>query len=220
MDSPERPEWSGIRHPLRLLRARAGSEADPIQTLLVILESAMQRIFLKILAITLLANVAAYGQSLGEIAREYKEKQNAEESTGAKPKVITNKDLGEGPEGSPWAARVATPEPRPAADANPFARRSSEFAPGSGQQRGQEQRGGEQWRNQILDLENRIASAQARIDQMNASMRSNGMNGRYQARQAERVAQMQQQVDEQKRRLEQMQDAARHAGMHTQVYDP
>jgi hypothetical protein len=31
---------------------------------------------------------------------------------------------------------------------------------------------------------------------------------------------MQQQLDEQKRKLDQMQEAARHAGMHTAVYDP
>ena len=87
------------------------------------------------------------------------------------------------------------------------------------------QRGGEQWRQQIQERENRIASMQARIDQMNASVHSGGMSGqgprnRYQSQQAERAAEMQMRLDEQKRKLEQMQDAARHAGMHTQVYDP
>jgi hypothetical protein len=36
----------------------------------------------------------------------------------------------------------------------------------------------------------------------------------------ERLAQMQMQLDEQRRRLDQMQESARHAGMHTQVYEP
>jgi hypothetical protein len=36
----------------------------------------------------------------------------------------------------------------------------------------------------------------------------------------ERAAELQQQLDEQKRRLEAMQEAARRQGMHTQVYDP
>jgi len=41
----------------------------------------MQRMFLKTLAILLLLNLAAYGQqSLGEIARQYKEKLLAEEA--------------------------------------------------------------------------------------------------------------------------------------------
>jgi hypothetical protein len=34
------------------------------------------------------------------------------------------------------------------------------------------------------------------------------------------MAQIQQQLDEQKRKLVEMQEAARHAGMHTAVYDP
>jgi hypothetical protein len=36
----------------------------------------------------------------------------------------------------------------------------------------------------------------------------------------EREAQMQEQLGEEKNKLEQMQEAARHAGMHTPVYDP
>jgi hypothetical protein len=35
-----------------------------------------------------------------------------------------------------------------------------------------------------------------------------------------RVAQIQQQLDQQKMRLDQMQEAARRAGMHSAVYDP
>jgi hypothetical protein len=72
-----------------------------------------------------------------------------------------------------------------------------------------------------------MATLQARIDQLNASIHAaNGStqyegpaNG-YQARQVQQVVQIQQQLDAQKRRLDQMQEAARHAGMHTAVYDP
>ena len=72
-----------------------------------------------------------------------------------------------------------------------------------------------------------MATLQARIEQLNASIRSEygtvqyetPYNG-YQARQLQRVAQIQQQLDEQKRKLAEMQEAARHAGMHTAVYDP
>lgn len=59
----------------------------------------MLRMFVKILAIGLLMNLTAYGQSLGEIARENREKQAAAEASGAKPRVITNKDLPADPEG-------------------------------------------------------------------------------------------------------------------------
>jgi len=76
-----------------------------------------------------------------------------------------------------------------------------------------------------FEQESRVASLQARIDQINAALRLGGASGqapynRYQARQLERVAEMQLQLDEQKRRLDQMQDGARRAGMHTAVYDP
>jgi hypothetical protein len=59
----------------------------------------MQRTFLKALAIAVLMSMPAYGQSLGEIAREYREKQNEQEASGAEPKVFTNKDLPANPEG-------------------------------------------------------------------------------------------------------------------------
>ena len=223
----------------------------------------MQRMFLKALAIAFLMSMPAYGQSLGEIAREYREKQNEQEASGAEPKVFTNKDLPANPEGyqaprgpqsvaHKWdsegmegGAADGRTLPRPSLDSStggnssPFAQpgyRSSPQGMRSGSQGGAQsmrsgpqgmegQRGGEQWRQQIQERENRIASMQARIDQMNASMRSGGASAqgpynRYQSRQAERAAEMQMRLDEQKRKLEQMQDAARHAGMHTQVYDP
>ena len=209
----------------------------------------MQRKFLRTLAVVLWVNLllglAAHGQSLGEIARQYREKQDAEQASGAKPKVFTNKDLPENPEGY-QAPREPQPDNRASASnafdtsadrrGNPFAGPNARSAregmpsarqvPSLGAVQGMEaQHGGEQWRQQIQKRENRIASMQARIDQMNASMRSSGTSAqgpynRYQSRQAEHIAEMQMRLDEQKRKLDQMQDAARHAGMHTQVYDP
>jgi len=195
----------------------------------------MQRTFLRILAVALLTNVAAYGQSsggqvqgtqtpgsksasgpsLGEVARQLREKQNSEESTAAHSKVITNQDLGEGPEGRP--------DLRQAPRAVNFERGSTEYGGRPGQQRMGDERA-EQWRSRILDQKSRVTSLQARIDQINAAMHSGaqfeGPGNRYQARQMEHVAQMQMQLDEQRRKLEEMQEAARRAGMHTAVYDP
>jgi hypothetical protein len=194
-------------------------------------EGAMPQMFLKMLAIALLISSASYGQSLGEIARENREKK-AENASTAPPKVITNQTLPTDPganEGSSEAPPVAS------------AAASSQDAAGSGrrladlrvaeqhlaeEQRAQ-QRTAEQWKRQILAQKNRMATLQARIDQLHASIQSangdvqsEGPYNRYQARQLERVAQIQQQLDAQKRKLDQMQDAARHAGMHTAVYDP
>jgi hypothetical protein len=82
----------------------------------------------------------------------------------------------------------------------------------------------DQWKRQILAQKNKIAALQARIDEFRASLHPVGESVQYEAPynryQAQRVAQIQQQLNEQKRKLEQMQEAARHAGMHTTVYDP
>jgi hypothetical protein len=156
---------------------------------------------------------AAAAPSLGEVARQLREKQSAEESNVAHPKVITNLDLGEGPEGRP--------DLRQAPRAASFERGSYGQQPE--QQRMGDQRAGE-WRGRILEQKSRVASLQGRIDQINAQMHSGaqfeGPGNRYQARQLEHLAQMQMQLDEQRRRLEEMQETARRAGMHTTVYDP
>jgi hypothetical protein len=218
---------------------------------------------LKLSAVALLMNLAAYGQSLADVARQYKEKQDAAETSGVKPKVITNQDLGEGPEGHPelrverrpttTASAAGSPAfERPYGEMNRHPENPSGQGQGQGLHHGQRpdqfqgqmqgqrqpwsgqrlepqgpeaQGGGDQWRQRVIEQENRVASMQARIDQLNAAAHSGGASAqgpynRYQARQMERAQQMQQQLDEQKRRLESMQEAARRQGMHTQVYDP
>jgi predicted RNase H-like nuclease (RuvC/YqgF family) len=177
----------------------------------------MQRVFLKISAIALLMSSAAYGQSLGDIARANREKQNAENTSAAQPRVITNANLPKDPDANqePAEAQSGTNASSTAADHR------------SAQQRLAEQRAADQWKRQILAQKNKMATLQARIDQLNASIRSAGGSvqyegpyNRHQARQLQRVAQIQLQLDEQKMKLDQMQEAARHAGMHTVVYDP
>jgi hypothetical protein len=182
----------------------------------------MRRVFLKILAITLLIDVAAYGQSLGDIARANREKQNAENASAAQPKVITNANLPKDPDANQEPA-----EAQSGASASSKAADHHSADHGSAQQRLAEQRAADQWKRQILAQKNKMATLQARIDQLNASIRSangstqyEGPSNRYQARQLQRVAQIQLQLDEQKMKLDQMQEAARHAGMHTAVYDP
>jgi hypothetical protein len=176
----------------------------------------MRRIFLKVLAIALLLDLAAYGQSLGDIARENREKQGVENKSRPQPAVITNKDLSKDPD-----ADQTSDEAPPVAGPGKAVRRSAEQPSPS------QQRAIEQWKKQILAQEDKIADLQARIDQLSASARpANGSaqfeapSNRYQARQLERAAEIQLQVDGQKRRLAEMQEAARHAGMHTTVYDP
>lgn len=205
---------------------------------------------LRILAIVILMQSVVYGQSLGEIARENRDKQNdVDTSAATKPKVITNKDLPKDPNGNqapsqaPAAAKVATTSTNvdPFSAKGPSAdqrlaeqhlveqRKSQQRLADqkSAQQRLAQQRAADQWKRQILAQKYKMASLQARIDQLHASIRSvggsvqsEGPYNRSQAQQLQRVAQIQQQLNEQKWKLDQMQEAARHAGMHTVVYDP
>jgi hypothetical protein len=214
----------------------------------------MLRMFLKIGAIAaLLMSFTVYGQqtsqqpgqqSLGDIAREYREKQNAENADGTGPKVFTNKDLPANPNGSAVGANAESESSQPPAhfagngnsnSEDPFAHHfanqqisSPHYSePRYADQHFSNQNATEQWRQRIQMQENKVANLQARIDQITAMARSQGGTAqyegpynRYQARQMERIAEMQQRLYEQKQQLDQMQDAARRAGMHTSVYDP
>jgi hypothetical protein len=178
----------------------------------------MQRTFLKVLAIALLMSLSAYGQSLGDVARENRANAAANAS-GPAPTVITNKDLPKDPNADPSAIDEQPPV------AAPGGKKASH--PAADQHTAQQQRVAEQWRKQIVAQQDKIAELQARIDQINASLHPadrsaqfEGPSSRYQAQQSQHVAEMQIQLDGQKRKLSEMQEEARRAGMHTTVYDP
>ncbi len=169
----------------------------------------MLRIALKILSIALLMSSVAYGQSLGDVARENREKQKAKAaSSTAKPKVITNENFPRIPEAAPPETEGKMKPVSPA-------------IPSSGQS-------AEQWKSLILAQKSAIAAQQAQIDKLNdsihfvtASLYSNGIQyNEHQAKKQESVAQMQHQLEEQKKNLAEMQEAARRAGMGSAVYDP
>jgi hypothetical protein len=205
------------------------------------------------IALALLISAAAFGQSLGDVARENreeKEKQKAASAlAAAQPRVITNKDLpqdAEQTEDSPQTVPSSNANGTDQATAknsaeNPAPRKHLEHQQIAeptvsgqrvteqrlAQRRLAEERAAEQWKRQILAQKHKLASLQARIDQLSASIQAangstqyEGPNGRGQARQLQRIAQIQQQIDQQKITLLEMQEAARRAGMHTVVYDP
>ncbi len=169
----------------------------------------------------LFASVTVYSQSLGDVARENRDKKASATPT-TPSKVITNADLPKDPEGdeiSTAGAEEASPG-KAAANA-----RSSQRA---AQQRAAEQRAGAQWRKQILNQKQMIANLQERADKLKATIYFMDPNtdydavafNRYQARQLERLQEVREKIELQKKKLEEMQEAARHAGMHTPVYDP
>lgn len=165
-----------------------------------------------IATLLVLASVAVYGQSLGDVARETRQKQAA---ATAPPKVITDSDL------VPGADEANVPGKAQPASGKPGIRNAAAInAPDS--------RAAEQFRKQILvqkrtveTLEKRLARFQALLSTVDADAISRGeIFNRNQALQHERIAQVQEQLGEQRARLLEMQEEARRAGMHTQVYDP
>jgi len=164
----------------------------------------------------LLTSVSSYGQSLGDIARANREKQQADDPSATPPKVITNADL---PKNTNLDSSDSPSQPNASTSKTVDHRPTPHTAA--------EQRAAEQWRMKILTQKQKMANLQAHIDQLNASMQAangsaqfDGPSGRGQARQMQQVMQIQLRLDEQRRTLLDMQEAARRAGMHSAVYDP
>lgn len=171
------------------------------------------RLGLKIMASGLALSSFAFGQSLGDVARDNREKQKAKSAiSSVKPKVITNESLPASPDVEPSEAeRITRSAPQEFSASRPPAGTSAE-----------------QWKSSILKRKNEIAAQQAQIDKLNASIHfvpsslyANGLQyDEYQLKKQQAVARMQEQLEEQKKNLAQMQEAARQAGMGSAVYEP
>ena len=155
--------------------------------------------------------------SLGDAARQSRQQkqQKAAQSKDAQTKdvppsrkVITNDEMPERTAAPPTASN----QPRGAKDSpSPGGKMSAEH-----------------WKSQILGLKNTIASMQSEIDKLNDSIHfapancvANCVqwNERQKEKQAE-VERLQTQLEDQKKRLEDMQDTARQQGYGSSVYDP
>lgn len=155
------------------------------------------------------------GSSLGDLARANRAKQQADQASGITPKVITNQDLPADPPGLPESS-----DSEPMTTVSGVAHSNRYEDQRLSNRLLAEQRNGDQWKARIQEQEDRIADLQARIDHVNSSIRAavgtaqyDTPANRYQAIQTERLARMQQNLDQQKRKLAAMQDAARRAGM-------
>jgi hypothetical protein len=164
----------------------------------------------------LFASVTAYGQSLGDVARESREKKSEAAAT-APPKVITDGDL---PKNAQEEAGGSS-KPPTASPGKTGAGKAAATSPA-------DTRAAEQWRRQILAQKRTVATLEKRLARFQASLSSVDANAiargeifsRSQALEQERLAQVQEQLEEQRAKLLEMQEEARRAGMHTQVYDP
>jgi hypothetical protein len=152
-------------------------------------------------------------QSLGDLARQQRQQKEQSKTAPGKdakaPKVITNEEIPEHAAPAPAIStgggdRISNPAPNgPKVPA-------------------------EHVRAQILTQKNQIATLERQVDEINESIRfapancvANcvGWNERQREKQ-QRVERMQAQLEEEKRRLEDMQDSARKQGFGSSVYDP
>jgi hypothetical protein len=151
-------------------------------------------------------------QSLGEVARQQrlqKEQPTSVPGKAVESKVITNEEIPEHTEdktGPPLKKNSALGSP---------ASRGSKQTP-------------EYWKSRIQEQKGQIVSLQRRMDKMNSSIRFSSFdcgancelrNERQRSKQ-QQVEQMQGQLEQQKRILEEMQEAARKQGYGSSVYDP
>ena len=166
----------------------------------------------------LLAAAIAFGQQtpLGDVARQQREKQKAK-PTNRVSKVVTDEDLPKHPDSETDSATKDDAKDVDTGDQS--SAKSSRPAEGHS---------AEQWQAQILIQKRSIAAQQEQVERMRASIHFvdaslyvNG--GQYNERQRRRqiqLEQMEKYLGQQKKRLADMQDAARRAGFGNSVYDP
>jgi hypothetical protein len=158
-------------------------------------------------AIAILAS-AASGQSLGDVAREQRLKQQAKTSQ-TTPKVISNEDLVQAEDAS-------------AKDSSEGRKQDNSPSKPLGSKTAEEWKAEiEAQRNAIANLENRIAKVNSTVRFTQTTQTWNAV--RHNERQEQKlddVEKMQSQLAEEEKRLDEMQESVRREGFGSSVYDP
>jgi hypothetical protein len=176
----------------------------------------MQRVAWQVFFVGLLLSAVAVGQSQtgdspGDVAPANHAPQPAQGATGTTPKVIANQGPSSDPRGVPEFLEPMT-------TVSGVKRSADSYWEQRGTQRlVAEQRAGEQWKARIEDQEARIDDLQTRLNRVNelaiGTAEYDTPVNRYHSIQMQRLAHMQETMDQQQRRLSMMQDAARLTGM-------
>ena len=171
-------------------------------------EAIMRRVSL-LMPIVVALCCAAFGQSLGDVARQTRQKERSKNK--AAKKVVTNEDIPESQDVNPAPPEtVGKPE-----STGPVTTHSGAQS-------------ADQWKSTILAQKTRIANLQTQIDKLNGSIHfveanayvNGAQYNQYQVKKQQQVANLQTQLSEQKQKLSDMQDSAKKAGMGSAVYDP
>jgi len=165
------------------------------------------RSLITVMGVALSITPICYGQSLGDIAREERQKQAVKKADAA-PKMITNEDIAEHPDAGESAA--TNPQPGESTPASP------------------DKKPAEQWKQEIETQKQSVAHLQADIEHLNSSIhfapgncvRNCVQYNEHQVQKQDEVQRMQAELEEQKKKLEDMQEAARKQGYGNSVYEP
>jgi hypothetical protein len=148
------------------------------------------------------------GQSLGDVARKERQKQDAKKAQ-ATPKVITNEDLPKHPDSDDGTV-------------------SSQTRSESVSTRPMGSKPAEQWKAEISAQRKSVEALQNQIDRLNASIhfapgncvRNCAQWNELQIEKQDKAQHMQAELEQQKKKLEDMQEAAREEGYGNAVYEP
>jgi predicted RNase H-like nuclease (RuvC/YqgF family) len=162
---------------------------------------------MRVLLLVGLVAVMSYGQSLGDVAREQRERQQAKKAQADK-KVVTNEDLPEHPDAEQSSSSNTQTE--------------------SVDQDLAEKKAPEEWKQEIQEQKQSVANLQAQMDRLNSSIHFAPGNcvrncvqwNEHQVEKQDEVQRMQSELEQQKKRLEDMQEAARKQGYGNSVYEP
>ena len=163
-----------------------------------------------LLSATLAWSFVAHGQSLGDVARQQRQKQ-AEKQASAPHKVVTDDDL---PAHSSDPANNST-----AASQN---QSTVDGPPINSSANAEEVKANfVAAKKQIADFEAQLEKLRASVHYVEANRYSNGVEyNQYQQRKQQEVDRMQKQLDQARQKLQSMQEQARKAGFGSAVYDP
>jgi hypothetical protein len=165
-------------------------------------------------------------QSLGDVARQLRQKKQTQAKDASAKQVATN-------DGEP-AASDAAPSKTPIVVTNdegpaqPSTKSQKKSEPDSQQTPADREAQGEKWKSRIQDQKNSVVALQKEIDAISSSIHYAGGNcvancekwNEHQEQKQHEVDAMKAQLEEQQKRLEEMQESARKQGFGSSVYDP
>jgi hypothetical protein len=192
----------------------------------------MRKAVLLLSASALVLVTAAFAQddaqSLGSVARQVR--QQKEQAAKAVPSKDPQAADAEAKAAPAQKSRVINNENLPHAGVTTVSTEVSERpqVPDASRASGGQAGNGEQWRSQILEQKAAVATLQHEVDSVSASIHFAGGNcvsncaqwNERQQQKQQQVDAMKTQLDEQKKRLEEMQETARKQGFGSSVYEP